>query len=110
MGGLPGLLLGVGQGLGRVGDGQCGIAGSRGGQVLAGLHADKLVGVPDQAISETGWNAHKAFRAMPHDAQTAFAIRMLFTHRDANRYGADMFLHYERGFNVRFEGAGSNNY
>lgn len=42
--------------------------------------------------------------------QTAFAIRMLFTHRDADRYGADMFLHYERGFNVRFEGAGSNNY
>ena len=39
--------------------------------------------VPDQAITETGWNAHKAFRAMPHDAQTAFAIRMLFTHRDA---------------------------
>ena len=66
--------------------------------------------VPDQAITETGWNAHKAFRAMPHDAQTAFAIRMLFTHRDADRYGADMFLHYERGFNVRFEGAGSNNY
>lgn len=110
LGELPGLLLGVGQGLGRVGDGQCGIAGSRGGQVLAGLHADKLVGVPDQAITETGWNAHKAFRAMPHDAQTAFAIRMLFTHRDADRYGADMFLHYERGFNVRFEGAGSNNY
>ena len=66
--------------------------------------------MPDLAITETGWNAHKAFRAMPHDAQTAFAIRMLFTHRDADRYGADMFLHYERGFNVRFEGAGSNNY
>lgn len=47
---------------------------------------------------------------MPHDAQTAFAIRMLFTHRDTDRYGADMFLHYKRGFNVRFEGAGSNNY
>ena len=44
---------------------------------------------------------------MPHDAQTAFAIRMLFTHRDADRYGADMFLHYERGFNIYFEDPGS---
>ena len=66
--------------------------------------------MPDQAITETGWNAHKAFRALPHDVQTASAIHMLFTHRDADRYGADMFLYYERGFNVRFEGAGSNNY
>lgn len=66
--------------------------------------------VPDQAITETGWNAHKAFRALPHDAQTAFAIRMLFTHRDADRYGADMFLHYHRGFQVNFVGSGANKY
>ena len=66
--------------------------------------------VTDQAITETGWNAHKAIRAKPHEAQTANANRKQNTHRDADRYGADMFLHYERGFNVRFEGAGSNNY
>ncbi|MBW3078441.1 glycerophosphodiester phosphodiesterase [Bifidobacterium simiiventris] len=67
--------------------------------------------VPDRAVSPTtGWDAHKAFKELPEDVQTAFAIRMLFTHRDVDRYGADMFLHYERGFVVRFEGPGSNNY
>jgi hypothetical protein len=42
--------------------------------------------------------------------QTAFAIRMLFTHRPVDRYGASMFLHYQRGFNVKFEGIGANQY
>lgn len=66
--------------------------------------------VPDRAVAASGWDAFKAFRELPEDVQTAFAIRMLFTHRDVDRYGADMFLHYERGFKVRFEGPGSNNY
>lgn len=66
--------------------------------------------VPDQAIAAPNWDAHKAFKNLPRNAQTAFAIRMLFTHRDVDRYGANMFLHYERGFTVRFEGPGSNNY
>lgn len=60
--------------------------------------------VPDQAIAPPNWDAHKAFKDLPYDSQTAFAIRMLFTHRDVDRYGARMFLHYERGFNIRFEG------
>ena len=42
--------------------------------------------------------------------QTAFAIRMLFTHRPVDRYGADMFLHYQRGINVKWEGEGANEY
>ena len=48
--------------------------------------------------------------ALPKDVQTAFAIRMLFTHRPVDRYGASMFLHYQRGFNVKFEGIGANQY
>lgn len=66
--------------------------------------------VPDQAIAAPHWDAHKAFKELPYNVQTAFAIRMLFTHRDVDRYGANMFLHYERGFTVHFEGPGSNNY
>ncbi|KFI53096.1 hypothetical protein [Bifidobacterium biavatii] len=66
--------------------------------------------VPDQAIAAPNWDAHKAFKSLPEDVQVAFAIRMLFTHRDVDRYGANMFLHYEHGFTVRFEGPGSNNY
>lgn len=66
--------------------------------------------VPDQAIAAPHWDAHKAFKGLPYNVQTAFAIRMLFTHRDVDRYGANMFLHYERGFTVRFQGPGSNNY
>lgn len=66
--------------------------------------------VPDQAIAPPNWDAHKAFRDLPYNVQTAFAIRMLFTHRDVDRYGANMFLHYERGFTVHFEGPGANNY
>ncbi|RBP99097.1 glycerophosphodiester phosphodiesterase [Bifidobacterium xylocopae] len=58
--------------------------------------------VPDQAVAPGGWDAHKAFEELPPDVQTAFAIRMLFTHRDVDRYGANMFLHYDRGLNVRF--------
>ena len=54
--------------------------------------------------------AHQAFLALPKDVQTAFAIRMLFTHRPVDRYGASMFLHYQRGFNVKFEGIGANQY
>lgn len=46
------------------------------------------------------WDAHKEFMNLPEDVQTAFAIRMLFTHRPVDRYGADMFLHYHRGFQV----------
>jgi hypothetical protein len=59
--------------------------------------------VPDRAIAAPHWDAHKAFKELPEDVQTAFAIRMLFTHRDVDRYGATMFLHYERGFNIHFE-------
>lgn len=55
----------------------------------------------DQAITPEGWDAYKAFKELPHDAQTAFAIRMLYTHRDVDRYGAGMFLHYDRGFTIR---------
>lgn len=55
-------------------------------------------------------DAHQAFLALPKDVQTAFAIRMLFTHRPVDRYGASMFLHYQRGFNVKFEGIGANQY
>ncbi|RBP97896.1 glycerophosphodiester phosphodiesterase [Bifidobacterium aemilianum] len=66
--------------------------------------------VPDQAIAPPNWDAHKAFKDLPDNVQTAFAIRMLFTHRDVDRYGANMFLHYDRGITVRFEGPGSNNY
>ena len=56
------------------------------------------------------WDAHQAFLALPKDVQTAFAIRMLFTHRPVDHYGASMFLHYQRGFNVKFEGIGANQY
>ena len=66
--------------------------------------------VPDQAIAPPNWDAHKAFKELPYNVQTTFAIRMLFTHRDVDRYGAVMFLHYERGFTIHFEGPGSNNY
>ena len=47
---------------------------------------------------------------LPDDAQTAFAIRMLFTHRPVDRYGTDMFLHYHCGFTVNFIGEGANKY
>ncbi|KAB7788684.1 glycerophosphodiester phosphodiesterase [Bifidobacterium cebidarum] len=67
--------------------------------------------VPDAAITMNPyWDAHKAFLALPEDVQTAFAIRMLFTHRPVDRYGAAMFLHYQRGFKVDFEGNGANKY
>lgn len=66
--------------------------------------------VSDQAVAHDGWDAYKAFRDLPKDVQIAFAIRMLFTHRDVDRYGAKMFLHYENGFSVRIEGPGSNNW
>ena len=67
--------------------------------------------VPDAAICTTPyWDAHQAFLALPKDVQTAFAIRMLFTHREVDRYGADMFLHYHRGFTVTWEGTGANKY
>ena len=67
--------------------------------------------VPDAAITMNPyWDAHQAFLALPKDVQTAFAIRMLFTHRPVDRYGASMFLHYQRGFNVKFEGIGANQY
>ena len=61
-------------------------------------------------VSDPYWDAHQAFLALPKDVQTAFAIRMLFTHRPVDRYGASMFLHYQRGFNVKFEGIGANQY
>ncbi len=67
--------------------------------------------VPGAAVVyDPYWDAHQAFLALPKDVQTAFAIRMLFTHRPVNRYGASMFLHYQRGFNVKFEGIGANQY
>lgn len=59
--------------------------------------------VPDYAIADDKWDAHKAFRDLPIDVQTAFAIRMLFTHRDVDRYGARMFLHYDRGLIVQHD-------
>lgn len=57
--------------------------------------------VEDQAVTPRGWDAHAAFKELPHDVKTAFAIRMLYTHRDVDRYGAGMFLHYDRGFTIR---------
>ena len=67
--------------------------------------------VPDAAITMNPyWDAHKEFMNLPEDVQTAFAIRMLFTHRPVDRYGADMFLHYHRGFQVNFIGSGANKY
>lgn len=67
--------------------------------------------VPDAAIAmHPYWDAHKEFMNLPDDVQTAFAIRMLFTHRPVDRYGADMFLHYHRGFTVNFIGEGANKY
>ncbi|PXY89465.1 glycerophosphoryl diesterphosphodiesterase [Bifidobacterium asteroides] len=47
---------------------------------------------------------------LPDDAQTAFAIRMLFTHRDVDRHGAEMFLHHGRGLTVRFQEPTSASY
>ena len=67
--------------------------------------------VPGAAgVYDPYWDAHQAVLALPKDVQTAFAIRMLFTHRPVDRYGASMFLHYQRGFNVKFEGIGANQY
>ena len=67
--------------------------------------------VPDAAITMNPyWDAHKEFMNLPEDVQTAFAIRLLFTHRPGARYGADMFLHYHRGFQVNFIGSGANKY
>ena len=67
--------------------------------------------VPNAAITTTPyWDAHAAFLALPKDAQTAFAIRMLFTHRPVDRYGADMFLQYQRSISTNFIGTGANKY
>ena len=67
--------------------------------------------VPDAAVAyDPYWDSHKAFLELPEDVQAAFAIRLLFAHRPVDRYGASMFLHYQRGFNVKFEGVGANNY
>ncbi len=67
--------------------------------------------VPGAAVVyDPYWDAHQAFLALLKDVQTAFAFRMLFTHRPVDRYGASMFLHYQRGFNVKFEGIGANQY
>ena len=61
--------------------------------------------VPDAAITMNPyWDAHKEFMNLPEDVQTAFAIRMLFTHRP------DMFLHYHRGFQVNFICSGAKKY
>ena len=67
--------------------------------------------VPDAAVAyDPYWDSHKAFLELTEDVQASFAIRMLFAHRPVDRYGASMFLHYQRGFNVKFEGVGANNY
>lgn len=43
--------------------------------------------VPDAAITMNPyWDAHKEFMNLPEDVQTAFAIRMLFTHRPWRRF------------------------
>lgn len=52
---------------------------------------------PSEAVAADGWDAHRAFLDLSHGAQTAFAIRMLCTHRDVSRAGARMFLRYHRG-------------
>ena len=79
----------------------------------------KSLGISDEALAQVEefkaamnpyWDAHKEFMNLPEDVQTAFAIRMLFTHRPVDRYGADMFLHYHRGFTVNFIGEGANKY
>lgn len=55
--------------------------------------------VPDAAvIYGPYWDSPKAFLELSEDVQAAFAIRMLFAHRPVDRYGASMFLHYQRGF------------
>lgn len=56
------------------------------------------------------WDAYQALLALPKDMQTTFAIHMLFTHRPVDHYDASMFLHYQHGFNVKFEGIGVNQY
>lgn len=67
--------------------------------------------VPDAAVVyDPYWDSHKAFLELPEDVQAAFAIRMLFAHRPTDRYGASIFLHHQRGFNVKFEGVSANNY
>lgn len=67
--------------------------------------------VPDAAVAyDPYWDSHKAFLELPEDVQAALAIRLLFAHRPVDRYGASMFLHHQRGFNVKFEGVGANNY
>lgn len=67
--------------------------------------------VPDAAVAyDPYWDSHKAFLELPEDVQAVLAIRLLFAHRPVDRYGASMFLHHQRGFNVKFEGVGANNY
>ena len=41
-----------------------------------------------RVVYDPYWDAHRAFLALPKDVQTAFAIRMLFTHRPVDLYGA----------------------
>lgn len=66
--------------------------------------------VPDAAKATDGWDAHAAFKNLSEDGKTAFAIRMLFTHRDVGRAGAEMFLRMNRNFTIRREGAASAKY
>ena len=60
----------------------------------------KSFGLSDAALAEV-----EDFKAQltKHNA-------WLSTHRPVDRYGASMFLHYQRGFNVKFEGIGANQY
>ena len=66
--------------------------------------------VPDAAKAADGWDAHAAFKNLSEDGKTAFAIRMLFTHRDVGRAGAEMFLRMNRNFIIRREGVASAKY
>ena len=61
---------------------------------------------PDEAVAADGWDAHEAFLGLPDNVQTAFAIRMLFTHRDLDRNGAELFLRMNRHLTVN-RGEGS---
>lgn len=67
--------------------------------------------VPDAAITMNPyWDAHKEFMNLPEDVQTAFAIRMLFTHRPVDRYFFFIFMEYNVFFNFIFVGSGANKY
>lgn len=67
--------------------------------------------VPDAAITMNPyWDAHKEFMTCRKTCRPLSPSVCMFTHRPVDRYGADMFLHYHRGFQVNFVGSGANKY